>query len=560
VIVDWSAAAQPKTGRDSIWVCRLGPDGESVYNPPTRHAAKGQLADMLAGASANDERVLLGFDFPFGYPAGFAARLGLAGTPWRAVWQEIGALIEDHPDNRNNRFAVGAELNRRVSGGQFPFWGCPAARAGEFLAPRHHNRHKTEHLAERRLIDCWMVGAQPCWKLAYTGSVGSQVLTGIPVVQALRDDPRWADRARIWPFETGLRLPDDTRIVFAEVWPSWWNWRPTQEPGEVNDRAQVRHVARLFAEADRKGELCSWFTGAPNLTGAERQAIEGEEAWTLGVTEPKLPPKSSFSPVRRPLPNPPLPGLDPGITAEGSVGTAARQSEKPAYTYLRDPAAIYRRSFTLVRAEADLARFPAALRPLAVRLAHAAGDVSILGDLVWSRGAIAAGRRALASGAVILVDSAMVAAGISRELLPAGNEVICTLRDPTVPELAVTHRTTRSAAAVELWRPHLAGSVVAIGNAPTALFRLLEILMAGGDWPALILGFPVGFVGAAKAKAALLGFERCPAYITLKGRRGGSALAAAAVNALCGKGPAAEGRKCRAGSASLASATTGFRA
>jgi precorrin-8X/cobalt-precorrin-8 methylmutase len=219
-----------------------------------------------------------------------------------------------------------------------------------------------------------------------------------------------------------------------------------------------------------------------------------------------------------------------------------------AYTYLRDPAAIYRRSFALVRAEADLGRFPPALRPLAVRLAHAAGDVAILDDLAWSRGAIAAGRRALASGAPILVDSAMVAAGISRALLPAGNEVICTLRDPTVPELAARHRTTRSAAAVELWRPRLAGSVVAIGNAPTALFRLLEILIAGGDWPALVLGFPVGFVGAAEAKEALIGFgcrevDRSLAYVTIKGRRGGSALAAAAVNALCGEGPAAKGRK-----------------
>jgi len=208
------------------------------------------------------------------------------------------------------------------------------------------------------------------------------------------------------------------------------------------------------------------------------------------------------------------------------------------YDYLRDPAAIYRRSFALIRSEADFARFPLALRPVAVRLAHAAGDVAILDDLAWSRGAVNAGRRALASGAAILVDSEMVAAGIARERLPADNPVICTLRDPAVRALAARHKTTRSAAAIELWRAHLAGSVVAIGNAPTALFRLLEILAAGADKPALVLAFPVGFVGAAEAKEALAGFGGKLAYVALKGRRGGSALAAAAVNALCSKPPA----------------------
>jgi precorrin-8X/cobalt-precorrin-8 methylmutase len=200
--------------------------------------------------------------------------------------------------------------------------------------------------------------------------------------------------------------------------------------------------------------------------------------------------------------------------------------------YLRDPAAIYRRSFELIRQEADLTVLPRALQPLALRLAHAAGDVSILGDLAWSRGAVRAGERALAAGGPIIVDSAMVMAGIARDRLHAQNPVLCTLRAPEVAELALNQRTTRSAAAVELWRPHLAGAVVAIGNAPTALFRLLEILAEGAEQPALVLGFPVGFVGAAEAKAALIGFGRGLPYIALKGRRGGSALAAAAVNGL----------------------------
>ncbi|HEX6441232.1 MAG TPA: precorrin-8X methylmutase [Stellaceae bacterium] len=208
----------------------------------------------------------------------------------------------------------------------------------------------------------------------------------------------------------------------------------------------------------------------------------------------------------------------------------------PSYAYLRDPEAIYRRSFELIRQEANLARFPQAVHPLALRLAHAAGDVNILDDLIWSRDPVAAGRWALAAGAPILVDSAMVAAGIVADRLPARNPVICALNEPAAANLAGKLKTTRSAAAVELWRPYLAGAVVAIGNAPTALFRLLEILEDGGDRPALVLGFPVGFVGAAEAKEALAGFGRGLAYIALSGRRGGSALAAAAVNALARRG------------------------
>ncbi|HEX6443398.1 MAG TPA: cobalamin biosynthesis protein CbiG, partial [Stellaceae bacterium] len=291
VIVDWSAANQPKTGRDSIWVCAVDRDGAErlVANPPTRHAAKQLLRELLGKASTQGERVLLGFDFPFGYPAGFAKRLGLNGAPpWRAVWDEIAQLVEDDEKNRNNRFAVGAEFNRRVSERAFPFWGCPVGFAHDFLGPKHHNGHAADGLAEKRLIDTWMVGAQPCWKLAYTGSVGSQVLTGIPVVRALRDDTAWAEDARIWPLETALRAPAEARIVFAEVWPSWWRKQIRGEWGPPNDRAQVRTVARIFAAADRMGEIAQWFAGDPTLDAAQRRVIETEEAWTLGVTAPRL--------------------------------------------------------------------------------------------------------------------------------------------------------------------------------------------------------------------------------------------------------------------------------
>ncbi|MBM3597011.1 MAG: precorrin-8X methylmutase [Alphaproteobacteria bacterium] len=200
--------------------------------------------------------------------------------------------------------------------------------------------------------------------------------------------------------------------------------------------------------------------------------------------------------------------------------------------YLRDGPEIYRRSFAIVRGEADLSRIPADLESLAVRVAHACGMVEVIAELGFSEGAGTAGRAALTRGAAILCDCHMLAEGIARSRLPAGNEVVCTLTDAAVPELARRLGTTRSAAALELWRPRLAGSVVAIGNAPTALFRLLELLDEGAARPALILGFPVGFVGAAESKQALAADSRGVPFVVLRGRRGGSAMAAAAVNAL----------------------------
>jgi precorrin-8X/cobalt-precorrin-8 methylmutase len=200
--------------------------------------------------------------------------------------------------------------------------------------------------------------------------------------------------------------------------------------------------------------------------------------------------------------------------------------------YIRDGAEIYRRSFATIRQEADLSRVPPDLEKLAVRVIHACGMVDAAGDLVFSEGAGKAGREALASGAPILCDARMVAEGITRARLPAKNRVICTLGDPQVPDLATRIGNTRSAAALELWRPDLAGSVVAIGNAPTALYRLLEMLDDGAPRPALILGFPVGFIGAAESKDELAANSRGVPFVALRGRRGGSAIAAAAVNAL----------------------------
>ncbi|MDB9390034.1 precorrin-8X methylmutase [Microcystis aeruginosa] len=200
--------------------------------------------------------------------------------------------------------------------------------------------------------------------------------------------------------------------------------------------------------------------------------------------------------------------------------------------YIKNGEEIYRKSFAIIRAETNWENLPDDLAPVAVRLIHSCGMTDITEDLEASPDAVKIGRNALAGGTAILCDSQMVANGITKARLPKNNPIICTLNHPEVTELAGQINNTRSAAALELWRPHLAGAVVAIGNAPTALFRLLELLDQNVAKPALILGFPVGFVGAAESKIELATNSRGVPFITLHGRRGGSAIAAAAVNAL----------------------------
>ncbi|MFF9849392.1 precorrin-8X methylmutase [Streptomyces litmocidini] len=202
------------------------------------------------------------------------------------------------------------------------------------------------------------------------------------------------------------------------------------------------------------------------------------------------------------------------------------------FDYEKDGTEIYRRSFATIRAEADLAGLPADVAQVAVRMIHACGMTDLVQDIAYSPGVVASARAALRAGAPVLCDAQMVASGVTRKRLPADNEVLCALSDPAVPGLAAELGTTRSAAALELWRDRLEGSVVAIGNAPTALFHLLEMVAKGAGKPAAVLGIPVGFIGAAESKDALaentLGLE----YLVVRGRRGGSAMTAAAINAL----------------------------
>ena len=511
VMVDWSAAAVPARGADSIWLCVVERRGDALVeialaNPPTRAEATGQLADLLSDQVARGRTTLVGFDFAFGFPHGFAARLRPERPDWRGVWAEIARRIEDGTDNRNNRFAAAAALNEALFGRAFPFWGrVNGAAPRAFLTATKPADYGAETIAEYRLTDRVASGPKSVWQLAYTGSVGSQTLLGIAHLFALRHHPWLADAARIWPFETGLAALrpgcGDWRVLFAETYPSMLAVEP--QAGEVRDRAQVRALARHFARLDACARLAPLFAGPATLSADERLRIEREEAWILGI-ETTARPRAAV----------------PADTPTGG------------YDYLRDPQAIYRRSFELIRAECDFSALPMALHPLAERLVHAAGDPSIAVDLAFTADVAAAARAALEAGRPIFVDAEMVAAGIIRARLPAANAVVCRLRDPDLAARAAELGTTRSAAAVERWLPELEGALVAIGNAPTALFRLLELLDAGAPRPAAILAFPVGFVGAAEAKDALIAHGAGVPYLTLTGRRGGSALAAAAVNAL----------------------------
>jgi hypothetical protein len=281
IMVDWSAAAVPRRGPDSIWLCHLRAGRAHLENPATRLAARDRLSALLAAEIAVGRSVLVGFDFPFGYPEGFAARLAGGAGDWRSVWRLLGDWLVESGDNANNRFEVASRLNERVCGTAAPFWGCPPRHAGDFLGMRHHRRHGGIGLAEQRLADARAKGPQPVWKLYGNGSAGSQALTGIPIVHWLRQ--RFDGDALIWPFETGLVAPDRRagQVVFAEIYPSLVP--APRRAGEVKDRAQVRSIARHFAALDEAGRLGALFSGPPDLTPAERRRIERDESWILGV-------------------------------------------------------------------------------------------------------------------------------------------------------------------------------------------------------------------------------------------------------------------------------------
>jgi hypothetical protein len=291
IMVDWSASSVPKTGKDSVWWCLCQwRDGRLIVatmaNPPTRRACLESLRALLCQLVTKGMSILVAFDFPYGYPAGFATALNLSGDPWRAVWNELNAHVTDNQvAHVNNRFQLAGALNERIRAPEGPFWGHPQ---GHSYAHLHSTepRYPVANLARLRVTDRYARRAQPVWKLCGNGSVGSQALLGIPVLAQLRYAPDLRSVSAVWPFETGCMLRArgvEPRIVFAEIYPSIVTL-PTQTLGRVKDSLQVEAIARHFARHDADGTLNELFAAPSNLPLAVQRRIVGEEGWILGVT------------------------------------------------------------------------------------------------------------------------------------------------------------------------------------------------------------------------------------------------------------------------------------
>ena len=275
LMVDWSAESRPKTGRDSIWFCFKHSDDEPIVeNPSTRVDAYKKIRALLLQHSKL--RILVGMDFPYGYPVGLAQRLGARN--WSKLWNEWHNRISDDDNNSNNRFRVATDLNGLISGKAGPFWGCHRSVTSDFLTT---SKTSLAGLPEYRL--CEPKRAHSVWKLFYPGSVGSQALMGIPYLYKLRFDEQLRNESCVWPYETGMNTPaDDKRIVHAEIYPSVI---PIETgPSEIRDKAQVRELARRFHKLDTEGRLEDYFTG-PKLTNNQCNQVKTHEGWILGVME-----------------------------------------------------------------------------------------------------------------------------------------------------------------------------------------------------------------------------------------------------------------------------------
>lgn len=287
IVGDWSANNRPKTGRDSIWTCLAESVSPKLHvaNHRTRRAAEAWLVSQLTAGVRANERILLGLDFPYGYPAGFARALGLTGEPWQAIWAYLAGHVHDDDRNASNRFTVAADLNRRL-GSHASFWGRPRhlALAGlPSLKEVVYRSPESEGLPEWRQVEqCLRVmrrWPQPAWKLSGAGAAGSQTLVGIPALHRLRELPMLRDVSRVWPFE--VLVPDlpprAPAVVHAEIWPSLMPF--ADEAGGCRDARQVRAAARHFRRLDRRGQLADLFAAAPGDS-----TVTHEEGWVLGVT------------------------------------------------------------------------------------------------------------------------------------------------------------------------------------------------------------------------------------------------------------------------------------
>lgn len=293
VMVDWSAASKPATGADSIWIGAMTPDARmklafKASNPPTRAKAMAELEEILARCLKRGDKVLVGVDFPLGFPTGTSAGLKLDGAPWRAVRDFLLKEMKDKPDNANNRFALAARMNRLMSGGPFPFWGCSKKDELTTLSVKKSREHEPGDIPEFRLVEQAAIAAkaarpQPVWKIAYAGAIGGQTMTGLPAFERLREK---FPGLRIWPFELPLApltadAIEDVRIVVAEVNPAVAMAR--QEAAEIRDEAQVRGLVEWMAERDASGKLGGLFKAAAPLSEAQKAAAEAEEGWILGI-------------------------------------------------------------------------------------------------------------------------------------------------------------------------------------------------------------------------------------------------------------------------------------
>jgi precorrin-8X/cobalt-precorrin-8 methylmutase len=289
LFVDWSArsARAPERPRpDTIWIGLRSEHSEQTWYCRTRDEAHRMLFDLLLGAVSAGARILAGFDFPFAYPSGLAPQLGLAGTPWSAIWSELSGLVEDDLANRNDRFEVAASLNARLSHSEGPFWDCP--RSGSHLgrkSPGFPFTTRSGHRLQRlRLCEERLPGTQETWKLLGVGSAGGQALTGIPRLHALRNHPLLAPVSRAWPFETGFGLAParEPRVVYVEAWPRVAG--PTDGIlARVRDEAQVIALCRWAAERDRRGELAALLGPPAGLNPAQIACAVTEEGWILGA-------------------------------------------------------------------------------------------------------------------------------------------------------------------------------------------------------------------------------------------------------------------------------------
>jgi hypothetical protein len=287
VIVDWSAAAKPTTGADSIWIGVLKRDVRfrlafEAHQPATRAEAEKKLEALLQDLGKRGEKALLALEFPLGFPRGLAEGLKLPGDrPWRAVWDQLAKMVKDKADNTNNRFSVGSEINRRLTGGPFPFWGCPPRDALTTLQPKRQREHAAEDVPEFRHVDIANKGASP-WKLYYAGAVGGHAILGIPMVRRLKDAR--GEAMRVWPFETGLQALtpadlDGVDVVAAELHPSAAG--ASAAPGESKEVARIRGAAERLAKLDEAGRLGAAFAAPKDLSADGAALAATEEGWAL---------------------------------------------------------------------------------------------------------------------------------------------------------------------------------------------------------------------------------------------------------------------------------------